>query len=100
MNVVSKSTLAKFWAKYPDAKGPLEAWYAVVSKAEWSDTHNVRATYGSADFVGDNRIVFNIGGNKYRLIVHVSYAYKSVLVKFIGTHARYNEIDAGTVDEH
>ena len=97
MNVVTHRRLRSFWAEHADAEGPLTAWFEIARKAEWKDTHAVRADFRSADFVADNRVIFNIGGNRYRLIVRISYEYKQVLVKFVGTHADYDKIDAATV---
>jgi mRNA interferase HigB len=75
----------------------LTAWYAIARAAEWKSPQDVRTAFGSADFVGDNRVVFDIGGNNYRLVVRISYRFKQVLIKFVGTHADYDRIDAGTV---
>ncbi|MBW6422710.1 type II toxin-antitoxin system HigB family toxin [Rhizobium sp. XQZ8] len=94
MQVIAKSTLRSFWERHPQAKGPLEFWYLAVSKAEWSGPADVKRMFGSkVDFVADNRIIFDIGGNKYRLIVHVAYEYRRVLIKFVGTHSEYDRID-------
>lgn len=98
MQVIAKSTLRRFWAKHPQAETPLKVWYALAIKAEWTGPADVKQAFGNTvDFVADNRIVFDISGNKYRLIVHVAYPFKRVLIKFIGTHAEYDKIDAGTV---
>jgi len=86
-----------FWEKHPRAKGPLNAWYAVARAAQWRDPGDVRAQFGSADFVGDNRVVFDIGGNNYRVVVRISYRFKQVLIKFVGTHAEYDRIDVETI---
>lgn len=94
MNVIAKRALIAFWTRHPQAKAPLSAWHALVSKARWDGPQDVKAQFGAnVDFLGDNRVIFDIGGNKYRLIVRVSYAYKAVLIKFIGTHAEYDRID-------
>ncbi|MBB6254036.1 mRNA interferase HigB [Nitrospirillum iridis] len=70
----------------------------MATKAEWAGPADIKAQFGSiVDFVGDNRVIFDLGGNKFRLIVHVSYTFRRVLVKFIGTHAEYDKIDAETV---
>lgn len=82
MNVISKATLRAFWHRHPQARGPLEAWFADVRHAEWD---------GPAD------VIFDIAGNKYRLIAHIAYRFKRVLVKFVGTHAEYDRIDPETV---
>lgn len=75
----------------------MEAWFSLVRQARWHGPADVRATFGSADFVSDSRVIFNIGGNKYRLVTHVSYAYGRVLIKFVGTHREYDEINAETI---
>lgn len=98
MQVIALRTLRQSWRRHPQAEGPVRAWYAVASRAEWSGPADVKWQFGTTvDFIGDNRIVFDIGGNKYRLIVHVAYSFRRVLVKFIGTHTKYDKIDAETV---
>jgi mRNA interferase HigB len=97
MRIIAKSTLRQFWMQHPAAASPLQKWFAVVHAARWGGPADVRAMFGSADFLADNRIVFDIGGNKYRLIVRVSYEYGQVLIKFVGTHAEYDRIDARSV---
>lgn len=77
---------------------PLKTWYGLVAKAEWTGPSEVKEIFGAnVDFVGDNRIIFDIGGNKYRLVAHVAYPYRRVLIKFIGTHAHYERINPETV---
>jgi mRNA interferase HigB len=93
MQIISRKTLKDFWAKHNQAEAPLIAWYQVVSKAEWTGPNDIRAMFGSADFVGDNRVIFDIGGNKFRLVVHVAYKFRRVLIKFVGTHKDYDAID-------
>ena len=97
MQVVSKRRLRLFWEQHRDAETPLRTWHATVEKAAWASPQDIRGQFGSVDFIADNRAIFNIGGNKFRLVAHVSYEFKAVLVKFIGTHAEYDEIDAATV---
>lgn len=83
---------------YPHAETPLQAWHTVVRAAQWSGPADVKAMFGSnVDFVGDNRLIFDIGGNKFRLIVHVAYPFGRVLIKFVGTHAEYDQINPETV---
>lgn len=94
MNVIALRTLKNFWIRVPQAETPLRAWYGLVEQAEWKNPADVKAMFNSADFVSDNRIIFDIGGNNYRLIVHVSYQYKSVLIKFVGTHKEYDAVNA------
>jgi mRNA interferase HigB len=97
MNVVALRTLQAFWTLHPRAKGPLTTWYGLTRVADWRTPNEVSATFGSADFIADNRVVFDIGGNNYRLVVRISYRYKQVLVKFVGTHAEYDAIEAAKV---
>jgi mRNA interferase HigB len=97
VNVVSRQTLRAFWLRHPRAEGPLRAWYALAWAAEWKDPQDVRAQFNRVDFVGDNRIIFDIGGNNYRLVVRISYRFKQVLIKFVGTHADYDRIDVETI---
>jgi mRNA interferase HigB len=97
MQVIAKRTLREFWERHPQAEIPLRVWHAEVSAATWTTPSDIKSVYGSADFVGDNRVIFNIGGNKFRLIVHIAYRHHRVLVKFLGTHNEYNKIDAETV---
>lgn len=98
MQIIARRTIKDFWARHPQAEGPLTVWYLLVSKADWRGPSDVKAMFGtSVDFVGDNRIIFDIGGNKYRLVVHVAYPFKRVLIKFVGTHKDYDKIDAETV---
>jgi mRNA interferase HigB len=98
VQVIALRTLRRFRARYPLAERPLRAWYALASRAEWRRPADIKAQFGTTvDFVADNRIVFDLGGNKFRLVVHVAYAYKRVLIKFIGRHADYDRIDVETV---
>jgi mRNA interferase HigB len=97
VNVVSRPILIAFWTKHPEAEAALSAWYNQARAAEWRTPQDIRAQFNSADFLGDNRVVFDVGGNKYRVIVRISYTFKQVLIKFVGTHAEYDKIDAATV---
>ncbi|ATU94918.1 type II toxin-antitoxin system HigB family toxin [Phyllobacterium zundukense] len=98
MQIIAKKALREFWITHNQAEAPLTAWYFAVSKAEWKTPADVKAMFGaSVDFVGDNRVIFDIAGNKYRLIVHVAYPFKRVLIKFVGTHKEYDKINPETV---
>lgn len=95
MRVIAKRTLREFYqrARYQDAKGPLEAWHAEAIKAEWLTPHDIKAQIGSASITNDSLVVFNIAGNKYRLVVDADYTRQAMFVKFIGTHAEYDKLD-------
>jgi len=98
MQIIAKSTLKQFWERHAQAETPLRTWHTIVRKAEWTGPADVKEMFGATvDFVSDNRIIFDISGNKYRLIVHVAYPYKRVLIKFIGTHKEYDKINPETV---
>ena len=94
MRVISKKRLRDFWSKHSDCEQQLMAWYQETSKAKWKDTLKIKKDYPTASFLVDNRIVFNIKGNHYRLIIKVNYDYQIVWIRFIGTHAEYDKIDA------
>ena len=97
MNVVSRRTLVEFWTKHPPAKSPLEGWYHVARHAAWKGPQDVRSDFNFVDFVSDNRAIFNIRGNSFRLVVRISYEFQNIMVKFVGNHAEYDKIDANTV---
>lgn len=98
MQIIAKRTLVKFWARHAQAERPLRSWYGFVDKATWTGPAEVKAAFGTTvDFVADSRIVFDIGGNQYRLVVHVAYEYRRVLIKFVGTHAEYDRINVESV---
>lgn len=99
MHVISRKTLVNFYQKSgrQDAKGPLEAWYYEANHAQWTSPAEIKDQYRSASILRDNRIVFNIAGNKYRLVVRINYSSKTVFVRFIGTHQEYDKIDAEVI---
>jgi mRNA interferase HigB len=97
MQIIAKRMLRLFWELHPQAEAPLRLWFARVSAAAWSGPSDIRDQFGSADFVADNRVIFNVGGNNYRVVVRVSYTYRRVLIKFVGTHKEYDRINAETV---
>lgn len=98
MRVIAYRSLQNFWSLHPAAEHALKAWYDEVKKALWQQPADIKAHYRNASFVGNNRVVFNIKGNDYRLIVAVAYRIGVVYVKFIGTHAQYDSVDAATVE--
>lgn len=94
MRIIAKRTLREFYRqpRYRDAKGPLEAWHAEASKAKWRTPHDIKAQITSASIIDVSQVVFNIAGNKYRLVVDVDYTRQAMFVKFIGTHAQYDKL--------
>jgi mRNA interferase HigB len=97
MRIIARKTLKDFWAEHPGAEQPLRAWFEAAQKADWGSPQAVKADYRSASILEDNRVCFNVGGNNYRLIVKINYPYRVVYVRFIGTHAEYDRIDARTI---
>ncbi|MBM4394444.1 MAG: type II toxin-antitoxin system HigB family toxin [Deltaproteobacteria bacterium] len=98
MRVIARRTLKEFWeAGHPDAEQPLKAWFVEVSRASWASMADVKALYRHASVIDAERVVFNIGGNKYRLVAKVWFAGQAVWVKFVGTHREYDGIDVGSL---
>ena len=97
MRVIGKKTLRDFWNKHPDCEQQLKAWYQEAEEAKWKNPAEIKKEYPSASILEDNRIVFNIKGNHYRLIVRINYSYGMVWIRFIGTHAQYDKIDATNI---
>jgi len=99
MQIIAQRPLKLFWEEHLEAEMPLRTWYALVSRASWSTPAHIKEQFGNAvDFVADNRVIFDIGGNKFRLIVFVAYKAHRVLVKFVGTYAQYDRIDPVTCE--
>jgi mRNA interferase HigB len=98
VKVIALPTLRKFWAKHPDAEQPLRAWHDEVTMAVWEQPADVKELYRTASVLKNRRVVFNIKGNDYRLIVAVAYKLGVVYIKFVGTHAQYDKVDAQTVE--
>lgn len=94
MRIIAKSTLKSFYQQpnYQDSKSALESWHNEVIKANWSNPNEIKLQYKNVSVVGDNKVVFNICGNKYRLIVKINYFAKIVYIKFIGRHKEYDKI--------
>ncbi len=97
MRVIAKSTLRDYWEKNNECEQSLLSWYKVVIKANWSNFNEVKNQFGSCKIVGNDRIVFKIKGNNYRLIVKVSFENQLIWVRFLGTHSEYDLIDAKTI---
>jgi mRNA interferase HigB len=92
MRIIAKRTLQHFWELYPSSKQQLLAWYQVFDKNTFDNSNGVKSVFGSADFVGNNKVVFNICGNHYRLIVKINYVTQIVYILFVGTHNEYDNL--------
>ena len=97
MRIISKKTLRDFWSAHADSEQQLKSWFQEISNAEWKNPNDVKKEYPSASILNDNRIVFNIKGNSYRLIVRINYNYQMIWIRFIGTHAEYDTINANEI---
>jgi len=94
LRVIAKKILREFWQRHADCEQQLKAWFQETSKSEWRNTKDIKNEYPSASFLADNRVVFNIKGNHYRLVVKINYDYQMVWIRFIGMHSEYDKIDA------
>ena len=97
MRVIAKKILRDFWNSHTDSEQQLKAWFQEVSNAQWKGPNKIKIQYPSASILTDNRVVFNIEGNHYRLIVKINYDYQIVWIRFIGTHAQYDKINAKNI---
>ena len=99
MRIIAKRTLRRFWElpNYSDSRGALEAWHSESIKAEWKTPQDIKDQFRSASVLKNNRVVFNIAGNKYRLIVAIDYKRQVMFIKFVGTHKQYDQINAETI---
>jgi mRNA interferase HigB len=100
MRIIAVSTLKALWTdkpEYQDAEAPTMAWYREAMKADWSSPGDVKQQFRNASILKDGRVVFNIAGNKYRLVTWINYPYRVLYIRFIGTHKQYDQIDAQTI---
>ena len=97
MHIVSRPKLMRFWEKHKDAEIPLRVWFKKVEQAKWRSINDLRKDFPSADYLGDYRVVFDIKGNRYRIIVLVFFDGQKVYLRFVGTHAEYDKINARIV---
>lgn len=92
MHIITRKVLVDFWNRYPDAEEPLKAWFSLMKAGRFRDSHEVRTQFGSADFLGGGKTVFDIGGNKFRLVAVILYPVGRVYVKYVLTHAEYDRL--------
>jgi mRNA interferase HigB len=94
MRIISRRILREFWEKHPDSRSALQTWFHDVERAEWTSPVDIKSIYRNASFLANNRVVFNIKGNTYRLVIVVIYQHGVVYIRFVGTHEEYDRIDA------
>lgn len=93
MRVIAKKVLRDFWKNHQDCEGQLKAWYREVENGQWKSPNAIKVNYPTASILAENRLVFNIIGNKYRVVVRINYDYGVVWIRFIGSHQEYNKIN-------
>jgi len=97
MHIISRKKLRGFWEKHPEVRQPLQAWYDDVRHAMWESPADIKDVYRNASFISNNRVVFNIKGNSYRLVASIHYGHGIIFIRFVGTHQEYDRIDAATI---
>jgi mRNA interferase HigB len=97
MRVIARKTLADYWKKMPAAEQELSAWFKEAEHATWKTPADVKAKYGNASILKEGRVVFNISGNHYRLVVKINYGFQIAYIRFVGTHKEYDKIDAQVI---
>ena len=97
MRIIARRTLREFWERHPEAQLALEAWYDDARRATWRTPNDIRQVYANASIIAGNRVVFNIRGNHYRLVVAMNYQFGIVYIRFVGTHREYDQIDATSI---
>ena len=97
MRIIARRTLREFWERHPDAEQPLRAWFHDAQRSDWRTPADIRRVYANASIVGENRVVFNIKGNTYRLVVAINPPHRMCYVRFIGSHQAYDRIDVTSV---
>ena len=97
MRIIALKTLRQFWNRYPQAQQPLQTWYADAKKATWNTPSDIKSVYRNASILADHRVAFDVKGNDFRLVVKINYQYGIVYIRFVGTHAEYDRIDATSI---
>jgi mRNA interferase HigB len=97
VRIIARRALREFWERHPDAEQPLRAWYHDTRNADWRSPADIKRVYANASIIGANRVVFNIKGNTYRLVLAINYPHRICHVRFVGSHQAYNRIDVTRV---
>jgi mRNA interferase HigB len=95
--IIAKSTLKGFWEKYPDSEQYLKIWYELVKKSNWENPNHLKQTFANASIIKGGRVVFNIKGNAFRIVVKINFEKQWVFIRFVGTHEQYNKIDSENI---
>ncbi len=95
--IIAKRTIKEFWIKYPETKDYLQTWYQTVKNAEWEKPSNIKQFYSTVSILKNSRVVFNIKGNDFRLVVKINYEKQWLFIRFLGSHKEYNKIDANNI---
>ncbi|MBN8824134.1 MULTISPECIES: type II toxin-antitoxin system HigB family toxin [unclassified Spirosoma] len=97
MVIITKGILTRFGLEHPDVAEALNSWYELVNTADWSNLTDIRQTFNSVDYVKNERYVFNIKGNQYRIVAMIFFSKRTVFIRFVGTHSEYDKIDCSTI---
>jgi mRNA interferase HigB len=97
MRIIARSTLRGFWARHRQAEQPIKAWFREAAASDWAGPEDVKKRYRHASILKNNRVVFNIGGNEYRLVVQINYEFRIIYIRFVGTHGAYDKVDAEAI---
>ena len=97
MRIIARRTLREFWELHRQAEQPLKAWFREAAASDWANPQEIKCRYRHASFLRNNRVVFNIGGNNYRLVVQINYDFRVIYIRFVGTHEMYDQIDAEVI---
>jgi mRNA interferase HigB len=97
MRIIAHRTIANYYKLHADAEEALESWYHIAKEAQWRNLQDIKSTFNSVDFVGNQRYVFNIKGNNYRLVGKILFLHQIIYIRFVGTHKEYDKIDCSTI---
>ena len=97
MIIISKKILREFWGVHSDAEQSLKAWHAKAKLSDWKTSSDIKIDYGNASFISNNRVIFNIKGNKYRLVAAINYDFGIIYIRFVGNHKQYDKINVTTI---
>ena len=97
MRIIARRTLRDYWERYPQAEQPLKAWFREAASANWAGPEDVKRRYRHASILKGNRVIFNIAGNRYRLVMQINYDFRIIYIRFVGSHGDYDKVNAETI---